>query len=69
MRAFALTVAGALLISAQLAATMARADDTTVIRRGDDHGSSTTVIKKKPEVRVLPVPHPDEKKVIIHHDD
>jgi hypothetical protein len=68
MRAFALTAAGALLISAQLAATMAKADDTTVIRQGDDHGS-TTVIKKKPEVRVLPVPHLDNKKVIIHHDD
>lgn len=69
MRAFALTVAGALLISVQVAATIAKADDTTVIRRGgDDHGS-TTVIKKKPEVRVLPVPHPDTKKVIIHHDD
>lgn len=69
MRAFALTVAGALLISVQVAATVAKADDTTVIRRGgDDHGT-TTVIKKKPEVRVLPVPHPDSKKVIIHHDD
>lgn len=69
MRAFALTVAGALLISAQVAATMARADDTTIIRRGgDDHGS-TTVIKKQPEVRVLPVPHVESKKVIIHHDD
>ncbi len=68
MRAFALTAAGALLISAQLAATMARADDTTIIRRGGDN-SSTTVIKKQPEVRVLPVPHPETKKVIIHHDD
>jgi hypothetical protein len=68
MRAFALTAAGALLISAQLAATVARADDTTVIRHGDDHGS-TTVIKKTPEVRVLPVPHPDNEKVIIHHND
>jgi hypothetical protein len=68
MRAFALTVAGALLISAQLAATMAKADDTTIIRRGGDN-SSTTVIKKQPEVRVLPVPHTETKKVIIHHDD
>jgi hypothetical protein len=69
MRAFALTAAGALLISAQLAATMAKAEDTTVIRRSDDNGSSTTVIKKKPEVRVLPVPHESEKKVIIHRDE
>ena len=69
MRAFALTVAGALLISVQVAATVAKADDTTVVRPGDDDHSSTTVIKKQPELRVLPVPHTETKKVIIHHDD
>jgi hypothetical protein len=69
MRAFALTAAAALLAGAQLAVTLAEADDTTVIRRYGDTGQSTTVIKKKPELRVLPAPHAEQKKIIIHHDD
>ena len=30
--------------------------------------SSTTVVKKHDDINLLPVPHPEEKKVIIHKD-
>jgi hypothetical protein len=46
MRTISLTLAAALVLSAQLIAAV-RADETTVIRKDNDaDGSSTTVIKK-----------------------
>lgn len=48
-------------------AVPAHAEDTTVIKK-DRPEDSTTVIKKHEGVNVLPAPHPENKKVIIHKD-
>ena len=48
-------------------ATVVNAEDTTVIKRDND--ADTTVIKIKDEVKVLPVPHVEEKKTIIKKDN
>ena len=48
-------------------AATAKAEDTTVIKK-DVPEDSTTVIKKRDDVNLFPVPHQEEKKVIIHKD-
>lgn len=65
MRSLALAATAA-VISMQLAA-VARADETTIIRK-DQPDTSTTVVKKHDELNLLPVPHTEEKKTIIHRD-
>jgi hypothetical protein len=61
-----------LATSMQMVAS-ARAEDTTVIQKDQpSDSSSTTVIKKRDDVNLFPIPHPEEKKVIIHkeqHED
>jgi len=71
MRAILLAATAALVMSAQLVATAKAEDSTTVIRRDAPADSSTTVIKKRDDINLLPIPHTEEKKVIIHkdHDD
>jgi hypothetical protein len=59
-------MAAAAIITAPMA-TLVKAEDTTVIKRDND--ADTTVIKKKDEVKVLPVPHVEEKKTIIKKDN
>jgi hypothetical protein len=61
-----MATAAAVIMSVQLAA-VARADDTTIIRK-DQPDTSTTVVKKHDDVNLLPIPHTEEKKVIIHKD-
>ncbi len=65
MRKFIMAAAAAGIIAAPMAVP-AQAEDTTVIKK--DRPESTTVIKKRDDINVLPVPHPEEKKVIIHKD-
>ena len=65
MRKFILVAAAAGIIAAPMAIP-AQAEDTTVIKK--DRPADTTVIKKHEDVNVLPVPHPENKKVIIHKD-
>jgi hypothetical protein len=67
MRKVFLLGAAALVLGLQLAAP-ARADETTVIRK-DRPDEGTTVIRKEEGVNVFPVPHTEERKTIIHHDD
>ena len=67
MRTTVLAVATALVLSFQMAASV-RAEDTTVIKKDSPEGSSTTIVKKHDDINLLPVPHPEEKKVIIHKD-
>jgi hypothetical protein len=69
MRTVMLAAAAAALLSVQMAVPV-KAQDTTVIKK-DTPEDSTTVIKKRDDINLLPVPHPEEKKVIIHkdHDD
>ena len=68
MRKIILAAAAAGIIAASMAVP-AQAEDTTVIKK--DRPESTTVIKKHEDLNVLPVPHTENKKVIIHkdHDD
>ncbi len=66
MRKIILAVAAAAIIGAPMAVP-AHAEDTTIIKK-DRPEDSTTVIKKHDDVNLLPVPHPEEKKVIIHKD-
>jgi hypothetical protein len=66
MRTVILAATAALIMSVQMAAT-AKAEDTTIIKK-DVPEDSTTVIKKRDDVNLLPVPHTEEKKVIIHKD-
>jgi len=65
MRKLILAAAAAGIIAAPMAVP-AQAEDTTVIKK--DRPESTTVIKKHDDINVLPVPHTEEKKVIIHKD-
>jgi len=67
MRPIILATSAALVLSLQLAASAARAEDTTVIQK-DQPRDSTTVIKKRDDINLFPIPHPEEKKVIIHKD-
>jgi hypothetical protein len=41
-----------------------KAEDTTIIKK-DDGDSSKTVIKKRDDMKILPVPHTEEKKTVI----
>ena len=66
MRRIILAVAAAAIISAPMAIP-AQAEDTTIIKKDQPEGS-TTVIKKHDDINLLPVPHTEEKKVIIHKD-
>jgi hypothetical protein len=66
MRTVILATTAALIMSVQMVAT-AKAEDTTVIKKDVPEGS-TTVIKKHDDTNLLPVPHREEKKVIIHKD-
>jgi hypothetical protein len=66
MRTIILAVAAAFVMSVQMAAPV-KAEDTTIIKK-DVPGDSTTVIKKRDDVNLFPIPHPEEKKVIIHKD-
>jgi hypothetical protein len=61
-------MATAALMTVQIAAS-ARADETTIIKKDQPADSSTTVIKKRDDINLLPVPHTEEKKVIIHKDN
>jgi hypothetical protein len=56
MRTIVLATATALVLSFQMAASV------------QAEGSSTTIIKKHDDINLLPVPHPEENKVIIHKD-
>jgi hypothetical protein len=49
-------------------ASVVKAEDTTIIKK-DDGDTSKTVIKKRDDVKILPVPHTEEKKTIIKKDD
>ncbi len=68
MRPIILATNVALVLSLQLAASAARAEDTTVIQKDQPSHSSTTVIKKHDDINLFPIPHPEEKKVIIHKE-
>jgi hypothetical protein len=69
MRTLVLAVAAATIAISVPMVSSAKAEDTTVIKK--DRDGDTTVIKKKEELRVLPVPHTEEKKTIIRkeHDE
>jgi hypothetical protein len=67
MRTVILAVAAAAVMSIQMAAPV-KAEDTTVIKK-DVPEDSTTVIKKRDDINLFPIPHPEEKKVIIHKDN
>ncbi len=68
MRKIILAAAAVAIMGAPMAIPAHAEDSTTVIKkeRPDD---STTVIKKRDDINLLPVPHPEEKKVIIHKDE
>jgi hypothetical protein len=67
MRKIIFAAAAAAIIGAPMAMPTAHAEDTTIIKK-DRPDDSTTVIKKRDDINLLPVPHPEEKKVIIHKD-
>jgi hypothetical protein len=70
MSRLAMITALALLMSAPFVAG-AKAEDTTVIQKDQPESSSTTVVKKRDDINLLPIPHTDERKTVIHkeHDE
>ena len=61
MRKLIFTCIAATLLTAPMA-SIVKAEDTTVIKR--DRDGDKTVIKKREELKVLPVPHTEEKTII-----
>jgi hypothetical protein len=68
MRKLILATIAAVIVTAPMTAAV-KAEETTVIKKDSD--GDKTVIKKRDELKVLPVPHVEEKKTIIKkdHDD
>jgi hypothetical protein len=61
MRKLIFTCIAATLVAAPMT-TVVKAEDTTIIKR--DREGDKTVIKKREELKVLPVPHTEEKTII-----
>jgi hypothetical protein len=67
MRKLLFTCIAATLIAAPLA-TVVKAEETTVIKRDRDGDGDKTVIKRE-ELKVLPLPHTEEKTIIKKEHD
>ena len=63
MRKLIFTCIAATLVAAPMT-TIVKAEDTTIIKRDRDGEGDKTVIKKREELKVLPVPHTEEKTII-----
>ena len=63
MRKLLFTCIAATLVAAPMT-TIVKAEDTTIIKRDRDGEGDQTVIKKREELKVLPVPHTEEKTII-----
>jgi hypothetical protein len=68
MRTLVLAAAAAAIAISVPMASAVKAEDTTVIKKDRDGDSSTTIVKKREELKILPVPHTEEKTVIIRKD-
>ena len=62
MRKLIFTCIAATLVAAPMT-TIVKAEDTTIIKRDRDGEGDKTVIKRE-ELKVLPVPHTEEKTII-----
>lgn len=62
MRKLIFTSVAATLVAAPMT-TVVKAEDTTIIKRDRDGEGDKTVIKRE-ELKVLPVPHTEEKTII-----
>jgi hypothetical protein len=62
MRKLLFTCIAATLVAAPMT-TIVKAEDTTIIKRDRDGEGDKTVIKRE-ELKVLPVPHTEEKTII-----
>jgi hypothetical protein len=62
MRKLILTCIAATLVAAPMT-TIVKAEETTIIKRDRDGEGDKTVIKRE-ELKVLPVPHTEEKTII-----
>ena len=64
MRKLLFTCIAATLVAAPMT-NIVKAEDTTIIKRDRDGEGDKTVIKKREEqLKVLPVPHTEEKTII-----
>jgi hypothetical protein len=63
MRKLIFTCIAATLVAAPMS-TIVKAEETTIIKRDRDGEGDKTVIKKREELKVLPVPHTEEKTII-----
>ena len=63
MRKLLFICIAATLVAAPMT-TIVKAEDTTIIKRDRDGEGDKTVIKKREELKVLPVPHTEEKTII-----